>query len=116
MAIRRNQPVHPLRNFPRRVFPFFASYSSSANVACVASFTSILDSRKPAKRPLSQLQPRPRHLFRGSLEPFTAHHPQARHGYLIELKYVKRDSDEAKVDAALADAKAQLARYLTDET
>ena len=50
------------------------------------------------------------------LEPFAAHHPQARHGYLIELKYVKRDGDEAKVDAALADAKAQLARYLTDET
>jgi len=49
------------------------------------------------------------------LEPFAARHPQARHGYLIELKYVKRDGDEAKVDAALAEAKSQLERYLADE-
>ena len=50
------------------------------------------------------------------LEPFTARHPQARHGYLIELKYVKREDDEAKLDAALAEAKAQLERYLADDT
>ena len=49
------------------------------------------------------------------LEPFTARHPQARHGYLIELKYVKRQDDEAKLDAALAEATAQLERYLADD-
>ena len=49
------------------------------------------------------------------LEPFTARHPQARHGYLIELKYLKREVDEAKLDASVAEAKAQLARYLADD-
>ena len=49
------------------------------------------------------------------LEPFTARHPLARHGYLIELKYVKREDDEAKLDAALAEARSQLKRYLADD-
>ena len=49
------------------------------------------------------------------LEPFVARHPRARHGYLIELKYLKREEDEAKLDAAVADAKAQLARCLADD-
>ena len=49
------------------------------------------------------------------LEPFVARHPRARHGYLIELKYVKRKDDVAKLDAALAEATAQLERYLTDD-
>ena len=49
-----------------------------------------------------------------SLEPFTARHPLARHGYLIEIKYVKREEEKAKLDAALADAKTQLKRYLAD--
>ena len=48
------------------------------------------------------------------LEPFTARHPAARHGYLIELKYVRRD-DEAQLDAAVDGAKSQLERYLADE-
>ena len=50
------------------------------------------------------------------LEPFVARHPSARHGYLIELKYVKRDEDEIQADAALAEAKSQLKRYLADES
>ena len=49
------------------------------------------------------------------LEPFTARHPRARHGYLIELKYVKRKDDAAKLDTALAEATAQLERYLADD-
>ena len=49
------------------------------------------------------------------LEPFVARHPRARHGYLIEIKYLKREEDEARLDAAVADAKAQLARYLADD-
>ena len=49
------------------------------------------------------------------LEPFVARHPRSRHGYLIELKYVKREDDATKLDAALAEAKAQLERYLADD-
>ena len=49
------------------------------------------------------------------LEPFVARHRLARYGFLIELKYVKRDDDEAQADAALAEAKSQLRRYLADE-
>ena len=49
------------------------------------------------------------------LEPFSARHPLARHGYLIELKYVKREENEAKLDAALAEAKTQLKHYLADD-
>ena len=32
-----------------------------------------------------------------------------------ELKYLKRDDDKAQADAALAQAKSQLKRYLADE-
>ena len=50
------------------------------------------------------------------LEPFVARHERARHGYLIELKYVRReDDDEAQLDAAMAEAEAQLRRYLADD-
>ena len=49
------------------------------------------------------------------LEPFTARHRLARHGYLIELKYVKRKDDKAKLDAALVQATTQLERYLADD-
>ena len=49
------------------------------------------------------------------LEPFAARHPRARHGYLIELKYVKRGECDAKLDAAMIEAKSQLERYLADE-
>ena len=49
------------------------------------------------------------------LEPFTARYPAARHGYLIELKYVGREAGKAKLDAALAEAKTQLGQYKEDE-
>ena len=47
----------------------------------------------------------------------TAHYPELRHGYLIEVKYLKRseDASEANVQAAVQDATAQLQRYLADE-
>ncbi len=52
-----------------------------------------------------------------SLEPLLARFPHLRHGYLIELKYLKRSepADEAPLAAAVSDATAQLARYLADE-
>ena len=49
------------------------------------------------------------------LEPFAARHPRARHGYLIELKYVKREEGDAELDAAMNEAKSQLKRYLADD-
>ena len=58
-----------------------------------------------------------------ALEPLLAHYPHLRHGYLIELKYLKRSERlqrgepavEAGVAAAAAQATAQLERYLADE-
>ena len=51
------------------------------------------------------------------LEPMTAHYPELRHGYLIEVKYLKRgeDASNAKVQAAVQEAEGQLRRYLADE-
>ena len=51
------------------------------------------------------------------LEPMVAQYPHLRHGYLIELKYLKRSesADEAGVAAAVGMATAQLERYLADE-
>ena len=51
------------------------------------------------------------------LEPLIARYPHLTRGYLIELKYLKRGEsvDEARVAAAVADATAQLRRYLADE-
>ena len=52
-----------------------------------------------------------------SLEPLLARFPHLRHGYLIELKYLKRSerAADAGVAAAASEATAQLARYLADE-
>ena len=51
------------------------------------------------------------------LEPLVAQYPHLRHGYLIELKYLKRSesADETGVAAAVEMATAQLERYLADE-
>ena len=50
------------------------------------------------------------------LEPFVARYPTMRHGYAIELKYLKReDGDEAQAEAAVREATEQLRRYLADE-
>ena len=52
-----------------------------------------------------------------SLEPLLARFPHLRHGYLIELKYLKRSErpDAAGVATAVSDATTQLVRYLADE-
>ena len=52
-----------------------------------------------------------------ALEPLTAQHPELRHGYLIELKYLKRgeDASKAKVQAVVENAHDQLRRYLADD-
>ena len=52
-----------------------------------------------------------------ALEPLVARYPHLRRGYLIELKYLKRSEsvDNAGVAAAVAEATAQLQRYLADE-
>ena len=54
------------------------------------------------------------------LAPNLASYVDMRHGYVLELKYVKRgergEGAEKAVDAAAAEAVAQLRRYLADET
>ncbi len=52
-----------------------------------------------------------------TLEPLVAQYPELRHGYLIELKYLKRgeDAGEDKVQAMVEEAEEQLRRYLADE-
>ena len=50
------------------------------------------------------------------LTPLTVRYPTLRHGYVVELKYLKRsDDDEALVNSALEAAKDQLGRHLADE-
>ena len=52
-----------------------------------------------------------------TLEPLVAQYPDLRHGFLIELKYLKRgeDASEDKVQGLVRDAEEQLRRYLADE-
>ena len=51
------------------------------------------------------------------LAPNLASYVDMRHGYVVELKYVKRGERAERVaDAAAEEAKAQLRRYLSDET
>ena len=51
------------------------------------------------------------------LEPFLARHPDVRHGYVIELKYLPRGAgaDDAAIAGKAAEAKGQLRQYLADE-
>ena len=50
------------------------------------------------------------------LTPLTARYPSLRHGYVVELKYLKRgDGGEALVPSALDAATEQLGGYLADE-
>ena len=51
------------------------------------------------------------------LEPLTARYPHLQRGYLIELKYLKRDGQAvgAHAAAAVREATAQLQRYVADE-
>ena len=50
------------------------------------------------------------------LTPLTAQHPSLRHGFVIELKYLKRsDEGNERANAALDAAKDQLRGYLADE-
>ena len=52
-----------------------------------------------------------------SLEPLVAQFPELQHGYLIELKYLKRgdEASDSAVRQAVQDANGQLKRYLADE-
>ena len=50
------------------------------------------------------------------LTPLTVRYPTLAHGFVVELKYLKRDEDgEAPAQSALAAAKDQLRGYLADE-
>ena len=50
------------------------------------------------------------------LTPLTAKHPALRHGYVMEIKYLRRESGgDAGAQSAMDRAKHQLVRYLADE-
>lgn len=50
------------------------------------------------------------------LEPFTAKYPDVKYGWLIEIKYMKRnDESEEKQQTLLAEAHRQLAQYAADK-
>ena len=51
------------------------------------------------------------------LEPLLARHRGVRHGYVIELKYLKRGEGDAgaRTETAVRDATAQLRRYVADD-
>ena len=51
------------------------------------------------------------------LEPLLVRYPGVRHGYVIELRYLKRDHAESKarLEATASNAEAQLRQYLADE-
>jgi hypothetical protein len=49
------------------------------------------------------------------LEPFSSKYPDAKHAYLVEVKYVKRkDFSDAKMAEKLSEAKNQLEKYASD--
>ena len=52
------------------------------------------------------------------LEPFLARYPDVRYGYVLEIKYLKRGEavDGTAVAGRLREARAQLQRYLADES
>ena len=52
-----------------------------------------------------------------SLEPDLARYPDTRHGYLVELKYLKRGepANGARLEALRGEAAGQLRRYLSEE-
>ena len=52
-----------------------------------------------------------------TLEPLVAQYPELQHGFLIELKYLKRgeDAGDDKVQAMVEEAEEQLRRYMADE-
>ena len=52
-----------------------------------------------------------------SLEPDLVRYPDTRHGYLVELKYLKRGepADGARLEALRGEAAGQLRRYLAEE-
>ena len=49
------------------------------------------------------------------LTPMLARYPGVRYGYVIELKYLPRGSEDAQAQAAGEQAQAQLQRYLADD-
>ena len=49
------------------------------------------------------------------LEPFLARYRDMKFGYLVELKYIARNSfDQTQLEAKITEAEAQLARYASD--
>ena len=113
-ALRRQTSVRDYVQGERMLQGFLAAYLGATT--CFVFHTE----QEPSAGEREGRVPRKKELGKGYadmvLTPLTARYPSLRHGYVIELKYLKRErGGEALTSAALEAAKAQLRGYLADE-
>ena len=112
-ALARQTSVRDYVQGERALQSFFAAYLGAAS--CFVFHTE----QEPSAGEREGRAPRTKKLAKGYadmvLTPLTVHYPTLRHGFVIELKYLKRDREgEALANAALEQAKEQLRGYLAD--
>ena len=113
-AVRRQTSVRDYVQGERLLQGFLAAYLGAAS--CFVFHTE----QEPSAGEREGCAPRKKKLGKGYadmvLAPLTTRYPTLRHGYVVELKYLKRDREsEALAQSTLEAAKAQLRRYLADE-
>ena len=113
-AVRRQTSVRDYVQGERLLQGFLAAYLGAAS--CFVFHTE----QEPSAGEREGCTPRKKELGRGYadmvLAPLTARYPSLRHGYVIELKYLKRDQEsETLAHSTLEAAKAQLRGYMADE-
>ena len=113
-AIRRQTSVRDYVQGERLLQGFLAAYLGAAN--CFVFHTE----REPSAGEREGHAPRKKKVDKGYadmvLTPLTVRYPSLRHGFVVELKYLKRDSKgDGPAESALAAAKEQLGGYLADE-
>ena len=113
-ALLRQTSVRDYVQGERALQSFFAAYLGAAS--CFVFHTE----QEPSAGEREGRAPRTKKLAKGYadmvLTPLTVQYPTLRHGFVIELKYLKRDQEsEALVHAALEQAKDQLRGYLADD-
>ena len=113
-AVRRQTGVRDYVQGERLLQGFLAAYLGASS--CFVLHTE----QEPSAGEREGRAPRKEELGKGYadmvLTPLTVRYPTLRHGYVVELKYLKRGDDgEELVNSALKTAQDQLGRYLADE-
>ena len=113
-ALRQQTSVRDYIQGERLLQGFLAAYLGAAS--CFVFHTE----QEPSAGEREGRAPRKRELEKGYadmvLTPLVARYPTLRHGYVVELKYLKRgNSDDAVTQSALEAAKTQLRGYLADK-